>query len=139
VSTSSQRENYSLPEQERLCREWCAEQGYTVTALFSDVDEGDDYYGRRGFSTMRQAMARREFDAIVFLEQDRLVARGGPKHMYALQTECEEYEVKLFCVLEPLHDAEDEDAGLVDYIEARHARSEKQKIAVRTQRGRSPH
>jgi DNA invertase Pin-like site-specific DNA recombinase len=138
VSTKKQEDNFSLPDQEARCRAWCGEHGYSVEDrhIYQDVYDGDDYYGRPAFTAMRQAMMRGEFDALVFLERDRVVTRGGPKHLYTLQTEAQEYDVQLVCVLEPLPDPEDEDAELVEYIEARQARREKQRLREKTQRMR---
>lgn len=42
VSTAEQAEEdkVSLGEQERLCREYCQEKGYTTVAMYQDIGSG---------------------------------------------------------------------------------------------------
>ena len=39
VSSPGQVKNYSLGDQERLCREWCASEGYEVREVFTELGE----------------------------------------------------------------------------------------------------
>lgn len=100
VSTAEQAEDdkTSLTEQERLCREFCREKGYSVLASYQDIGSGTTRK-RPSFLEMLGESRQGIFDVIVAWKTDRL-ARG----IYpcsALMEAIEESDVTIETVAEP--------------------------------------
>jgi len=76
VSTAEQAEDdkTSLTEQERLCREFCQEKGYGISASYQDIGSGTTRK-RPSFLEMLGEARQGVFDVIIAWKTDRL-ARG---------------------------------------------------------------
>ena len=100
VSTAEQAEDdkASLTEQERLCREYCQEKGYSVSTVYQDIGSGTTRK-RPSFLEMLKEARQGTFDVILAWKTDRL-ARG----IYpcsALMEALEESGVAIETVAEP--------------------------------------
>jgi site-specific DNA recombinase len=100
VSTAEQAEDdkTSLSEQERLCREYCQEKGYSLSATYQDIGSGTTRK-RPSFMQMLKEAKQDVFDVIIAWKTDRL-ARG----IYpcsALMEAIEESDITIETVAEP--------------------------------------
>ncbi|MBN1188608.1 MAG: recombinase family protein [Dehalococcoidales bacterium] len=100
VSTPEQAEDdkTSLTEQERLCREYCQEKGYSLSATYQDIGSGTTRK-RPSFMQMLKEAKQDVFDVIIAWKTDRL-ARG----IYpcsALMEAIEESDITIETVAEP--------------------------------------
>src|SRR5437762_381222 len=71
VSTDKQEANYSLPTQEERCRAYAAEQGYRVAEVYRETYTGTELWERPELARLREALARREVDAVICYDPDR--------------------------------------------------------------------
>jgi DNA invertase Pin-like site-specific DNA recombinase len=100
VSTAEQAEDdkTSLIEQERICREYCQEKGYNLSAKYQDIGSGTTKK-RPSFLEMLKEARQGVFDVIIAWKTDRL-ARG----IYpcsALMEAIEESDITIETVAEP--------------------------------------
>ena len=74
VSSKEQLEGYSLESQERICREWCASQGYEVRAVFAELGESAKTTHRTELNKMLACIESHhsEIGVVVTYKLDRL-------------------------------------------------------------------
>lgn len=100
VAVSSQEQagenKISLEEQERLCREWCAEQGFDVVDLLavpgysrseSDIITALEEFARQGvyaYHQLREMWQQHSFDVLVAFHHDRL-GRSTTLHSWVIE------------------------------------------------------
>ena len=65
VSTDAQEDNTSLGSQEERCRQYAAERGLAVAALYRDVHTGAELWERPQVRAMLEAIRRRELDVVI--------------------------------------------------------------------------
>lgn len=82
VSTTGQEDNSSLESQRHACQQKADELGYTVVAIYRDVESGASI-DRKQFNALLATIERREVDAVVCLSPDRL-SRDMNHQAYAL-------------------------------------------------------
>ncbi|MCX6666502.1 MAG: recombinase family protein [Euryarchaeota archaeon] len=70
VSSGKQLRGYSLPEQIKLCRERCEQNGWKVKFIFRE-EQNAATIDRPRFSIMMQRAKEREFDVVIFWKLDR--------------------------------------------------------------------
>lgn len=132
VSSDQQEVNYSLPTQEAACRQHCAEHGYQVVAVFTDVHTGAQYRERPGLSQLRELVRQQAIDVVVCYAVDRLSRNQA--HLYILVEELADHGCRLEFVTERF-----EDTAVGRFILAAKtfaAEIEREKIAERSLRGR---
>src|SRR5438067_6044745 len=132
VSTERQEENYSLATQEARCREYAAQHGYAVADVYRETHTGTELWERPELTRLRQAMARRELDALICFDPDRLSRKQA--HTALLQGICEQAGVELrFAEFDFTRDATGQ-----FLLNARvfAAELEREKIMERTMRGK---
>jgi len=71
VSMEEQVEGYSLDEQERICREYAAAQGWTMVAVFRDEGFSGTNDRRPGYQKMMRATASGDIHGVVTHKIDR--------------------------------------------------------------------
>lgn len=74
VSSREQVDGYSLDAQERLCREYCAAQGWPDPVVFADAGKSaylESIRKRPAFARLLHAIEAREFDVLVCHRLDR--------------------------------------------------------------------
>jgi site-specific DNA recombinase len=131
VSTAGQEDNYSLPTQEERCRAYAAEHGYTVAEVYRETHTASELWQRPELGRLREAMSRREFDAVIVFDPDRFSRKQV--HTALLQGICEQAGVELrFAEFSFTNDATGQ-----FLLNARvfAAELEREKIRERTQRG----
>ncbi len=131
VSSDLQEDNYSLPTQEAACRAYCAEHGYQLAGVFSDVHTGAQYRERPGLSQLRELVRQKAIDVVVCYAVDRLSRNQA--HLYILVEEFAEHGCRLEFVTEKF-----EDTAVGRFILAAKsfaAEIEREKIIERTTRG----
>lgn len=132
VSSDLQEDNSSLPTQEAACRQYCAEHGYHVAGVFSDVHTGAQYRERPGLSQLRELVRQKAIDVVVCYAVDRLSRNQA--HLYILVEELAEHGCRLEFVTEKF-----EDTAVGRFILAAKsfaAEIEREKIKERSLRGR---
>lgn len=73
VSTDRQRERHTIASQLRELPEHAARQGWTVVETFKDDGRsGETVDGRPGFQRLLDAAGRKQFDAILVIDLDRI-------------------------------------------------------------------
>src|SRR5829696_2148206 len=135
VSTSKQQEDgTSLDTQEQRCRAHAAELGYTVveTLVVREVYSGAELFDRAGLNRIREAIRRREVDAVVAFAIDRL--SRDQNHRAVVFTEAEYHDVHLEFVTEKLDDTPE--GRLLASVSSYVATIEREKIRERTIRGK---
>jgi site-specific DNA recombinase len=131
VSSDQQEDNYSLPTQEAACRQYCAERGYEVAGIFTDVHTGAQYRERPELSRLRELVRQKAIDVVVCYAVDRLSRNQA--HLYILAEEMSDHGVRLEFVTEKF-----EDTAVGRFILAAKsfaAEIEREKIIERTTRG----
>jgi len=71
VSSGKQVTGYSLPEQIKLCRERCEQNGWKIRYIFREDGESAKTIERPKFQIMMQKAKEREFDVVIFWKLDR--------------------------------------------------------------------
>src|SRR5829696_3472159 len=135
VSTSKQQEDgTSLDTQEQRCRAHAAELGYTVveTLVVREVYSGAELFDRAGLNRIREAIRRREVDAVVVFAIDRL--SRDQNHRAVAFAEAEYHDVHLEFVTEKLDDTPE--GRLLASVSSYVAAIEREKIRERTIRGK---
>jgi site-specific DNA recombinase len=133
VSSVAQEEHgTSLETQEAACRTYCAERGYQLLGVYSDVHTGGQYRERPGLSALRELVRSRGVDVVLAYAIDRLSRHQS--HLAILAEEAADHGARLEFVTESF-----EDSAVGRFI--RNARAfagevEREKIAERTVRGR---
>src|SRR5688572_31066682 len=132
VSTLEQGERgYSLEAQAVDCRKLAAELSAEVVGTYSDQDSGASW-DLPGLNAMLDAAKRHEFDVLIVYDPDRL-ARNMAKQL-VLEEELQRAGVALrYCTLRGGDSAEDR---LLKNVRASISEYEREKIALRTLRGR---
>src|SRR5215212_8442661 len=134
VSTSKQEDGTSLDTQEQRCRAHAAELGYTVveTMVVREVYSGAELFDRAGLNRIRDAIRRREVDAVVAFAIDRL--SRDQNHRAVVFAEAEYHGVHLEFVTEKLDDTPE--GRLLASVSSYVAAIEREKIRERTIRGK---
>src|SRR5262249_25074904 len=132
VSTVEQgQRGYSLGAQEDDGRRLADELGATVVAVYRDQDSGASW-DLPGLNALLDAAKRGEFDSLIVYDPDRL-ARNMAMQL-VLEEELQRYSVTLrYCTLRLGDTAEDR---LLKNMRSSIAEYEREKIALRTSRGR---
>lgn len=132
VSTEEQEANgTSLDTQEATCRRHAEASGYEVVRVVREARSGASL-ARSGLDAVRDMAKRREVQAIIVAEQDRLSRNLA--HTYFLMEEFEEARVLLLFVNDP-HDLSAEGKMLFG-MKGLFKDYERAKIAERTRRGK---
>lgn len=132
VSTQDQGERgYSLDAQAQDCRALADEIGAEVAGVWQDVDSGAAW-DLPGLMALLDAARRREFSVLVCYDPDRL-ARRLAKQMVLVDDLQRSGVVVKYCTLRVGDTAEDR---LLTNVRAVIAEYEREKIALRTTRGR---
>lgn len=133
VSTNGQElDGSSLDTQEARCRDYCAEHGYRVIAVYSDTHTGAQYRERPGLSELRAQVRSGIADVVICYAVDRLSRNQA--HLYILAEEINDAGMRLEFVTESF-----EDTAVGRFIRsaaAFAAEVEREKISERTSRGR---
>ena len=100
VSTIGQEDNYSLASQEAACRRYAATKGYAVAEehIHHEVHTGSELRERRKLGALREALRRREVDAVICYALDRLSRKQA--HIAIVADECEQAGAALLFVTE---------------------------------------
>lgn len=134
VSSVRQEEGYSLDTQEAGCRAYAAEHGLAVDEehVYRETQTGVELWDRAVFSRVRQAIARREFDAIIFYVLDRF--SRDPVHQLIVMAEAARYGIEVHSVLD---DIDDSDEGqLIQFVKGYAGKREWRMLRERTMRGK---
>ena len=130
-----QEDGTSLDTQEQRCRAHAAELGYTVveTLVVREVYSGAELFDRAGLNRIREAIRRREVDAVVVYAIDRL--SRDQNHRAVVFAEAEYHDVHLEFVTEKLDDTPE--GRLLASVSSYVAAIEREKIRERTIRGKA--
>src|SRR5215213_3896302 len=132
VSSTGQEDNYSLPTQETACRDFATKRGWQVTAVYSDVHTRTELWERQQLTALREAVRRRDVDAVVCYAIDRL--SGDPVHLGVVLSEAEHHGVAVEFVTEPVDDSPE--GQLIRFVRGYAAKVEHEKIKERSIRGK---
>ena len=82
VSTQEQVDNFSLPNQEKACLEYCTREGYSVAEIFVDEGESAKTYQRTQFLKLIDYCKKNKgrIDTVVVNHLDRF-SRNVKDHM----------------------------------------------------------
>jgi len=134
VSTDPQEENYSLDEQERCIREYCASNGFIVGIIHREVWSGYQYRERDKLSLVRERYQTGKIQGVVVRTFDRLSRKQV--HVAVLMEEMEHFGAILYSVKEDM-DAQDPMSQFIRMVLAFVAEMEREKIMDRTMTGRT--
>jgi site-specific DNA recombinase len=126
-----ERDGTSLATQEAAARAYCAERGYEIVEVYSDVHTGQDAFQRPGLSALRAAIRARAVDVVVAHALDRL--SRDQNHRGLLFSEADYAGVAIEFVTEKLEDTPE--GRLILAVRSFTAEVERLKITERTQRG----
>ena len=134
VSTEDQVQQYGLPSQRACIAEYIKQNGHETRPEWSIEDDGWSGVdlNRPGMNALRDLIGRREVDAILSYDQDRLSRNLG--HTCLLKDECDSHGVKLLFVTTKVEDSAE--GKLFLSMKGAFAEYERAKILDRTQRGR---
>lgn len=131
VSRDEQATNYSLPTQERECRDYATRHSLTVVAVLRD-DETGATLERAGLAELRDLVRRKQIDAVIAHSTDRL--HRDMVNQLLIRRELQAAGVAIHYVRRgELHDTPE--ARFTDNIEASVAEYERERIRERTMRG----
>ena len=71
VSSTSQEDNTSLPQQRQSITDYCKSRGWTLDTIYEDVSSGGDI-DRDGYKVMEEKLDDNGFDGVVVYKMDRL-------------------------------------------------------------------
>jgi site-specific DNA recombinase len=134
VSSKGQKDNHSLPSQEKECRAFAAEHGYRVVEVISEQADGADW--TRGGPKRFLALAERgEIDAVIVHHSDRL---ARDRHLAPhIRTSLAHVGVSVLSVTDgALYNDDSDLEGVKKALAEWVAEMERQKIRERTQRGK---
>lgn len=132
VSSAGQEDNFSLPTQERSCREYAGERGWAVVEVYRDVYTGAAVFERPGLTRLRADMRDGRFDVLVVHALDRL--SRDQNHLGLVLSEAEHAGVEWHSATE---DVDNSPVGkMLRAVIGGVAELERLKIAERTQRGK---
>ena len=132
VSTRGQDDQGTSSEtQEAACRAYAAEHGYEVAAVYREVHTGAELWERPQLTTLREAVRRREVDAVIVHAIDRL--SRDPVHLGVVLSEAQHAGVSVPFVTEPLDDSPE--GQLIRFVRGYAAKVEHEKIRERAMRG----
>jgi len=131
---SSEREGNRLgvKDQERRCRRFCQDQGWTVGPVFvdNDVSAADPKKARPEYEHLMQAVRRGEFDAVVVVALDRLYRQPIELEQFVL--DCKAVGMgTVGMVTGGVADLSDPDAVMLLRIKGSMAAAEVDKIRIR--------
>jgi len=132
IRVSPEGQESSLERQEEHCRAYAVSHGYQVTEVYREVFSGVELWERPQLTALREAVRRREVDAVIAHAIDRLAR--DPVHLGVLLSEADHAGVQVFFVTEPLDGSLE--GQLIRFIRGYAAKVEHTKIIERTQRGR---
>jgi site-specific DNA recombinase len=127
------QDKYSIPEQDRLCKQWVADEGMRVYDIYLDIGgKGDDLH-RPGLERLRRDLRAGRFATVVVNEYDRFSRDSGITSI--VLHEAREHDVRVVFVQEP--DANDDTpmGRLLLWFKGWKAEEEHVAIRQRTQRG----
>ncbi len=131
VSTEGQKDNYSLPEQERMCLERAQERGYEIVQIVKE-----DYSGakidRPGMSQVLDLAHDSAFDVLLISDLDRFARE--PEVKILLKREFINYGIHIEYVLKEF--SKDASGELMEDILTAFASHERKVITSRMSRGR---
>lgn len=133
VSSEEQTKGYSLESQEMRCRDYAAQQGYTVIGVAKDVESGEQL-DRQGLMQVIETATTNPFDVLIVYDLDRF-SRGGPAHCAILETQFERKGVTVEFVLGNFN-GDSAEATLAKYLKQSISWYENQQRRERTMRGR---
>lgn len=131
-SYPSESAQISLETQEAGCRQWCAEHGAAVVALYREVRTGVDLWERPALQQLLADAQRGAFDEVLFYATDRF--SRDPEHLTTLKVMLAAAGVSLACVTEPI--AADDAGVLLQFVRGWAAKREWGQIRERTVRGK---
>jgi site-specific DNA recombinase len=131
VSTHDQKDNTSLPEQERMCLERAQERGYAVIEIVKEDISGAKV-DRPGMNQVLDLAADSAFDILLIADLDRFAR--SPEAKILIKRELENYGVKIEYVLKDFSD--DPSGRLMEDIFTAIASHERELIRMRSMRGK---
>lgn len=131
VSTDGQKENYSLPEQEKMCLERAEERGYKVVGIVKDECSGAKIE-RPGMDKVLDLAHAREFEVLLVSDLDRFARE--PEVKILLKRELTSYGVRIEYVLKDF--SNDPTGELLEDILTAFASHERKVIRQRMMRGK---
>lgn len=93
VSSEEQAKGYSLQTQLQQCREYAAQNSYTVLSVIEDRQTGEEL-DRPGLTALFDFVAAHTVNAIIACDPDRL-SRGGPAHHAIIQMRLAKHGAKV--------------------------------------------
>lgn len=88
--------------QERACRKYCEDNGFTVIGVFKDVHPGADWRDLSDFVVMRERYLAGEIGGIVLVTPARITR--NEEHLRLLLEEMRNVGVELYCIDEEQED-----------------------------------
>jgi site-specific DNA recombinase len=133
-STQQEEEGTSLGTPEARCREYASTHGYVIEEgrVYREVHTGVELWERPQLSALREALRRREIDAVVAYAIDRLAR--DPVHLGVILTEADHAGVQVEFVSEPLDNSPE--GQLIRFVRGYAAKVEHEKFRERSLRGR---
>ena len=132
VSSAGQEEGSSLETQEARCRDYALAHGFDVQGVYREVHTGVQLWERPQLTTMRDAVRRREVDAVIVYAIDRL--SRDPVHLGVVISEAEHAGVAVLFVSEPLDSTPE--GQLIRFVRGYAAKVEHEKFKERSWRGK---
>lgn len=131
VSTDGQKDNYSLPDQERMCRERAGERGYEIVQVVREEFSGAKV-DRPGMNEVLELAHDSAFDILLISDLDRFARDPVPKIL--LKRELEDCGIRIEYVLKDF--TPDATGELMEDILTAFASHERKTIISRMKRGR---
>jgi site-specific DNA recombinase len=122
------QEEDSIERQDQLCRAHCAEQDWSVVAVFTDYHTGAELFERAGLQQARQAALRGDYDVLVTKCVDRFGRE--PVHQFIVIHELREVGVRVVFVQDQIPDTPE--GAIIHHVLAYGAKKEREKILERT-------
>jgi site-specific DNA recombinase len=134
VSSSKQEDNFSLPSQEKACRNYALERGYSVRddQVYREVYSAEDIWHRPRLAELRAAIEAGHADIVVAYEPKR-ISRDPDDAIY-LAVEAKRWGARYELVTRPPDDSPY--AGLIRYLDGLQGKQERLDIMERAARGR---
>src|SRR5918998_1730171 len=134
VSSAEQVLGYSIRQQVDRGREWCAEYGYEVLAVFTDEGESAQFLERDGLDEVRDLVEADPGKVAIVWAQDADRITRDPAHRAFLDAEFERFGTRLFALDDWGDDSHE--GELLKYMKGWVAKGERLKTAERMRRGK---
>lgn len=126
----------NVERQERECREYASQQGWTVTHVFTDNDISGGKDDRTGFADLTKAVNQRLFDIVLATESSRFTRSDDTLFLFKFAVLCSNNNIQLWTKKSGQYDVSNDNSEVMMFLEGFLSKQERKATADRQRRKR---